>query len=121
MAKTKTRPYDAAEYLETPADMAGGTEDAALSIAESGHLSHQLWDRHFQCVACMIRGEQLHPKQQVRVRGQELGEQADRRVDLSQRHDDCPDKPFFGRVQRLDGSSIDLCANEVVVSESQSG
>ncbi len=32
MAKTKTRPYDAAEYLETPEDMAAYLEAALEDI-----------------------------------------------------------------------------------------
>jgi probable addiction module antidote protein len=41
MAKTKTRPYDAAEYLETPEDMAAYLE-AALEDGEPVVVMHAL-------------------------------------------------------------------------------
>jgi len=41
MAKTKTRPYDAAEYLETPEDMAAYLE-AALEDGDPAVVTHAL-------------------------------------------------------------------------------
>ena len=41
MAKTKTRPYDAAEYLETPEDMAAYLE-AALEDGDPTVVTHAL-------------------------------------------------------------------------------
>ena len=41
MAKTKTRPYDAAEYLETPEDMAAYLE-AALEDGDPSVVTHAL-------------------------------------------------------------------------------